>query len=114
MADEFNAFLREALAPPPGDEDHLFVARVHGAVRLEEQLRAERSGIVRSLLLQLLALAAVAAALLLVGRAPAGAALAGESPWMVALILVAGFSLLLVLMTARVRSVGQVEIISAS
>lgn len=114
MADEFDAFLREALAPPPGHEDHLFVARVQVAIRLDEQLRAEASSMVRSLLLQLLALAAVAAALLLVGRAPAVAALAGESPWMVALILVVGFSLLLVLMTARVRSVGQVEIISAS
>jgi hypothetical protein len=100
VADEFNIFLREALAPAARDEDHLFVGRVQGAVRLDDQLRAERSNIVRTLLLQLLALAGVAAAVLWVGRAPAVAAIA-ESPWLLELLLTGLFGLVVALLAGR-------------
>jgi hypothetical protein len=102
MADEFDLFLEEALAPEKRDEDHRFVARVQAAIRIEERLKLERRSMVRNLILQLVALSAVAAAVLLgFARAPVAASLATESPWLAVLILMAGFGLLIALLSGR-------------
>lgn len=101
MADEFDRFLQEALAPEGQGEDHRFVARVQAAVRIEERLKLERRGMVRNLILQLVALAAVAAAAMAIGRAPAVAAMASESPWLAALILLTGFAVLVALLSGK-------------
>jgi hypothetical protein len=101
MADEFDRFLHEAVAPEERHEDHRFVARVQAAIRIDERLNLERRGMVRSLVLQLVALAAVAAAMLSVGRAPAIAAIVSESPWLATLILLTGFAVLVALLSAR-------------
>jgi cytochrome bd-type quinol oxidase subunit 2 len=101
MADEFDRVLRDGLAPAEREEDHLFVARVQAAISIEERLRLERRAVVRNLALQLLALAAVAAALLWIGRAPAVSTMMADSPWLAALVLIAGFGVLVALLTAR-------------
>jgi len=101
MADEFDRFLEQALSPEERDEDHLFVARVQAAIRIEERLKLERRAMVRHLALELVALAAVAAAAMWVGRAPAVAAMMTDSPWHAALILLTGFGILVALLSAR-------------
>ena len=101
MADEFDIFLEGALAPEERDEDHKFVARVQAAIRIEERLKLERRAMLRNLALQLLALAAVAAAALWIGRAPAVAAITADSPWLAALILLTVFGVLVALLSAR-------------
>ena len=49
MADEFDLFLRKALAPPARGPDRPFVARVETLVVLEERLQAERRNVLHQL-----------------------------------------------------------------
>jgi hypothetical protein len=100
MADEFDRFLKQALAPPERDEDHKFVARVQAAIRIEQQLQLERRSLVRTLVLQLVVIAAVAAALFSASRAPAVAALVAHSPDLARVVLVGAFAALVGLLTA--------------
>lgn len=97
MADEFDLFLREALAPPARKPDRRFVARVEALVLLEERLQAERSGLFHQFGVQVLAIAAVAAGLLLLGRAPAVAGFVEHSPAIALSALLAGFTLLMLI-----------------
>jgi hypothetical protein len=101
MADEFDRFLAAALAPEERTPDRRFVARVQSAILLEERLAAQRSSVVRDLVRQLVALAAVAAALWWLGRAAPVASWFGESPALGLGILLTGFACLVGLFSLR-------------
>jgi hypothetical protein len=104
MADEFDAFLAEALAPEERGPDRAFVARVQAGIRLDEQLRAERRGMVATLAVQLLGIAAIAAATVWLLRAPEIGAFASESPAFLLLILLVGFSFVIMLFSSGAAS----------
>ena len=95
MADEFESYLAAALAPPERNPDRPFVARVQAHIALDARLAAERRSVVRRLGLELLGLAAVAAALLLLGRAAPVAELVAESPALALSALLSIFALLI-------------------
>lgn len=101
MADEFDRFLASALAPEERLPDRNFVARVQAAILLEERLAAERSSLTRGLITQLVALAAVAAALWWIGREDPVAGLFSESPALGLAILLTGFACLVGLFSRR-------------
>ena len=96
MSDDFDLFLSASLAPPERPADRAFVARVDARIRLEARLGAARRSILRSLALELVALAAVAAGLCWIARAPALAAPAGAAA-LPLLVGAAGLFALLVL-----------------
>jgi hypothetical protein len=104
MADEFDAFLADALAPEKREPDRAFVARVQAAVRLDEQLRAERRGIFANLAFQCLGVAAIAAAIVWLLRAPEIRAFAGDSPAFLLLILLVAFSFVILLFSSGASS----------
>lgn len=101
MADEFDRLLKSALQPPEGLPDRQFVARVQARIALEEQLSSERRLVVGGLIKQLLALAAVAAAIWWVGRAAPVASSFAESPALGLAILLIAFLFLTVVVSAR-------------
>ena len=101
MADEFDRFLAAALAPEERAPDRRFVARVQAAILLEERLAAQRSSVLRGLATQLVALAAVAAALWWLGRAAPVAGWFGESPALGLGVLLTGFACLVGLFSLR-------------
>ena len=69
MADRFDEFLSSSLAPAERLPDRRFVAAVQARIVLEEQLARERRTVVAGLLAQLAGLAAVAAAIWVIGNA---------------------------------------------
>jgi len=81
--------------------DRNFVARVQAAILLEEQLAAQRWSLMRSLVAQLIALAAVAIALWWIGRAAPLADWFAESPSFGLAILLTGFACLVGLFSPR-------------
>ena len=97
MADEFDRFLAEALAPEPREADRACVARVHGGIALDRQLRAERKALLRRFGVEMLGVAAIAAALLWLAREAPVAELAAGSPAAALAGLLLAFSLLLLL-----------------
>ena len=101
MTDQFEGMLASALAPPDRDPDRAFVAQVQARVLLHEALRAERRGALQRLGLQLLAIVAVAAALLLLSRSPEITEFVAESPAVVLAAVIALFSLLIGLFASR-------------
>lgn len=104
MADEFDAFLAVALAPEQREPDRAFVARVQAAVRLDEQLRAERHGMFANLAVQCLGVAAIAAAIIWLLRAPEIGTFASESPAFLLLILLVAFSFVIMLFSSGASS----------
>jgi hypothetical protein len=70
MADEFDAFLKDALAPPAGDADRLFVAKVQAHIRVEDELERERTALLSKFGKELVALLAIAAGIALLARSP--------------------------------------------
>ena len=104
MADEFDAFLAEALAPEEREPDRAFVARVQAAVRLDAQLRAERRGVATTLAVQFLGVAAIAAAIVWLLRAPEIGGFASESPAFLLLILLVAFSFVIMLFSSGASS----------
>src|SRR5215212_4385700 len=98
MADEFDHFLKSALAPSERLPDRRFVTRVQAAIALEERLAAQRSSLLRELARQLVALAAIAAGLWWIGRAPPVASLFAESPAVGLAILLAAFAFLVAIL----------------
>ena len=80
MADDFERFLAVALSRSPRGPDREFVARVQALVLLDERLKAERRSVLGWLAREMLALAAVTAALLIVAASPAVATFTAESP----------------------------------
>ena len=101
MSDEFDRFLASSLAPPERLPDRRFVATVQARIIVEERLARERRTLVGNLIRQLVALGAVAAALLWIGRTPAIGAIVADSPGFAVLVLVIGFSLLIALLTGK-------------
>lgn len=101
MADEFDRFLASALAPQERMPDRDFAARVQAAIMLEEQLGAQRSSVMRGFVTQLVALAAVAAALWLIGGAAPLANWFADSPALGLAILLTGFGCLVGLFSRR-------------
>ncbi|HEX4762609.1 MAG TPA: hypothetical protein VFU87_07435 [Sphingomicrobium sp.] len=99
MTDDFDRFLREALAPERRDPDRRFVARVQARIALDRYLKAERRGLLRRLGAELLALLAVAAGLLWLGRAAPVAGFFAESPGVALAALLSGFALLVLLVS---------------
>jgi hypothetical protein len=83
---DFDQFLRESLGPEERDPDRAFVARVQAQVRHDAQLSARKRAIGRRLLRDLVGIAAIAAALVVLAESPAVTELASHSPE----ILVAG------------------------
>jgi hypothetical protein len=104
MADEFDRLLAAALAPQERAPDRHFVARVQAAILLEERLAAQRSSLIQDLAWQLVALAAVAAALSWLGRADAVAGLAAESPAVALAILLVLFTFVAAVLSSRPRA----------
>ena len=104
MADEFDAFLAAGLAPEEREPDRAFIARVQAGIRLDEQLRAERGGMVATLAVQFLGVAAIAAAIVWLLRAPEIGAFASESPAFLLLMLIVAFSFMIVLFSSGASS----------
>ena len=67
---ELDLLLREALAPPERPADRGFVIRVDQAVAEAERYRRWQAGLVRQLVTEALALAAVAASLVVISQVP--------------------------------------------
>jgi hypothetical protein len=90
MADEFDTFLKQALAPP-AEADRVFVARMQAHIRLEERLASERRIMVSKLWKELVALLAIAGALVWLSRSPAVAEWAASAPALAVAILLLAF-----------------------
>ncbi|HEY1144107.1 MAG TPA: hypothetical protein VGE68_08750 [Sphingomicrobium sp.] len=101
MNDEFDDFLRSALAPRDREPDRAFVARVQARILLDEAFQAQRRGLIQRFGLQLLAVIAIATAFLLLSRSPQIAEFVAESPAVALVALIALFSLLIGLFTSR-------------
>lgn len=112
MADEFDAFLAAGLAPEEREPDRAFVARVQAGIRLDEQLRAERRGMVGALAVQFLGVVAIAAAIVWLLRAPEIGVLASESPAFLLLILLIAFSFVIMLFSSGASSQSPVRAFS--
>ena len=92
MADEFDDFLAQALGPPEREADRVFVARVQSQIRLHEQLRAERRAMLSMIAIQVIGIAAIAAAVVWLLRSPQIAEFAAESPAILLTIVLTAFS----------------------
>ena len=98
MADPFDLFLAEELAPPPGAADRAFVARVQTRIDLDERLRRREQAIWHRLARELIAVLAMGAALVVLTRAPAVAALGAHSPELLLCGAIGAFAFLLLAM----------------
>ena len=98
MTDPFEARLAATLAPPEREPDRAFVLQVRANVLLAERLEASRKALVRRLIGQFAAVAAVAAAVALVGLSPPVARLAAESGPGTLLALLLSFSFVALLL----------------
>ena len=101
VTDQFDRFLAEALAPEAREPDRIFVARVQAGIALERQLRAERRSLFRRVGVETIAIAAVALALLWLGRAPPVAGFVTDSPAIALVGLLSVFSLLVLLFSRQ-------------
>lgn len=106
MADDFDTFLSEALAPRAGEPDRLFVSQVQARIRIEAHLAGERRRLFSTLTVQVIGVVAAAAAAFWLLRSPAVASFADESPAILLLTLLAAFSFLIFLFGVRVTSRG--------
>ncbi|HEX8841032.1 MAG TPA: hypothetical protein VF757_01910 [Sphingomicrobium sp.] len=114
MADEFDRFLSSALAPEEREADRAFVARVQAAVALDAAFHAERRAALRTAAIQTVALFAVAAGLVLLGRAAPVADFFAESPAVVLAALLSGFGLLVILFGSQSSHTSAGQMFSAS
>ena len=101
MADEFESFLAEALAPPDRHPDRRFVGQVQARIALEARLDAERRSIVQRLGLELIALIAFAGGLVWAARTEPVMAIASQSPWVLIGGLLAVFGLVVLAIASR-------------
>lgn len=100
MADRFDQFLAQELRPPAREPDRMFVGRVQAHIRLEQRLQAERRKIVSALGIEMLGLAAVAAAAFWIVRSPVITSFAGQSPAILLGALLAAFSFVVLLLSS--------------
>jgi hypothetical protein len=91
MADEFDWFLGEELAPPERRPDRQFVVRVQTHIALEDRFTAQQHSLIVGLVKQVVALIVVACAIWWVARAAPVADWFAESPAVALAILLAGF-----------------------
>jgi hypothetical protein len=94
MADAFEQFLSDSLAPAERLPDRRFVAGVQARIILEDRLARDRRQLAGSLLMQVAALLAVAAGVWVLGSAAPVAQWSAEFPGGALIILAAGFGLL--------------------
>lgn len=99
MAEAFDSFLATALAPPERPADREFVSGVHARILLEERLDSERRALLRGLVTQLVALLAVAAAVVVIGRSAAVEDFFARTPALGLAIVIAAFALLVGLLS---------------
>ena len=99
MADDFDRWLKANLEPAERDPDRLFAARVRATVMLDERLRAQARATRRRLALEALALGATAVGAVLLARLPQFAGAISEAPEIAVVALLAGFALLVLLMS---------------
>jgi hypothetical protein len=99
--EQFDRFLAETLSPPAGEPDQQFVARVRQQVRLDEILRARRSGIFQRLGIELLSLVALGCGLVAMGSSSAVAGFAREVPHVALGAVILVFALWVPLVAAR-------------
>ena len=97
MTDEFDDFLARTLGPAEREPDRAFVARVQSQIRLDEQLRAERRNMLSMLSIQVIGIAAIAAAVFWLLQSPQIASFAAESPAILLATLLAAFSFVVLL-----------------
>ncbi|HET9356391.1 MAG TPA: hypothetical protein VFO42_09545 [Sphingomicrobium sp.] len=98
MTNSFDDRLAAVLAPPDREPDRDFVLRVTAGIALADRLEARRSALIRSLAGQLAAIASVAASIMILGRSPAVARFAAESPPGTLAALLVSFSFVAVLL----------------
>ena len=91
MADRFDEFLASSLVPPERLPDRRFVAAVQARIVLEEQLGRERRRLVAGFFTQLAGLAAVAAAVWVIGNAAPIAQSWAQFPGIGTLLLLLAF-----------------------
>jgi hypothetical protein len=108
MAEEFDDFLAQALAPPDRNPDRAFVSRVQARIRVEERLEAERRGLLSLVPLHFVGIASIAAGLSWLVQSPAIAESAGQSPAILLMIVLAAFIFVALLfgVTPGARRVG--------
>lgn len=97
MSDEFDDFLARTLGPSEREPDRAFVTRVQSQIRLDEQLRAERRNMLSALSIQVIGIAAIAAAIFWLLQSPQIASFAAESPAILLATLLAAFSFVVLL-----------------
>jgi len=100
VPDEFDSFLKQALAPPPGEADRAFVARVQAHIRLEKRLASERRVLIAKLWKELVAVAAIAGALVLLSRSPVVVEWAAAAPALAVSILLLAFCFVVAIFSA--------------
>lgn len=93
MADQFESYLPDAIAPPMRAPDRQFVARVQAQIVLDARLDAERRAVLHRLSVELLGLVTVTAALVWLGRAAPISDFVTESPELALSALLSIFSL---------------------
>ena len=101
MADDFDDFLASSLAPAARLPDRGFVAGVQARIAVEQQLAAERRGLVADLGKQFAGLLAVAAAVWVLGSAEPVADRFAASPAVALAVLLSAFGLLVALFCSR-------------
>lgn len=92
MADRFDRFLKDALAPPSETADRAFLARVQARIALDEHLRSQRRRALATLMRQSVALLAIAAAVAWLARSSAVASVIGDESGVGLTALIAGFA----------------------
>ena len=97
MSDEFDDFLARALGPAEREPDRAFVARDQSQIRLHQQLRADRRNMLSVLSIQVIGIAAIAAAIFWLLQSPQIASFAAESPAILLAALLAAFSFVVLL-----------------
>jgi hypothetical protein len=101
MADDFDAFLAARLAPPDRLPDRRFVAGVQARIAVEQRFERQRRAVLANLAAQLIALAAVGAAVWWLSSAAPVANWTGEFPAEALAILLAAFALMVVLFSRQ-------------
>jgi hypothetical protein len=104
MADEFDAFLAQALKAEDGEPDRSFVAGVQARIVWEERVQAEREAVKGRLMRHIAAVLSLAAAFLWLARSPDLSAVLSESPAIILGVLIALFAFLIVVLSAGSRS----------
>jgi hypothetical protein len=104
MADAFDRILSDALAPDEREADRRFVAQVQARIALDERFAAERRSGLRQLGVEVLGLAAIAGALVWLGRAAPVASFFAESPAVALAAVLAMFGLAVAVFRPSARS----------